>query len=71
MFLTVDEVRELTGYAIKAKQISQLKRMGIAFFINGGGRPIITVSAIEGRKQEVTVTPVWRSTILTENRKAA
>ena len=71
MFLTADEVRELTGYAIKAKQIAQLRRMGIAFFINGGGRPIITVSAIEGRKQEAIIVPVWRPAVLTGSRKAA
>lgn len=71
MFLTVEQVRELTGYAIKAKQIAQLRRMGIAFFINGGGRPIVTVSAIEGRKQESDTIPVWRPAVLTGNRQVA
>lgn len=71
MFLTAEQVRELTGYAVKAKQIAQLRRMGIAFFVNGGGRPIVTVAAIEGRKEETKIPPVWRSAVLTEGRKAA
>ena len=49
-FLNPDEVRELTGFAIKARQIEQLRRMGIAFFVNGCGRPVVTVAAVEDRK---------------------
>ena len=71
MFLEEDQVRELTGYTIKARQIAQLRSMGITFFVNGRGRPIVTVSAIEGRKQERTTTPAWRPAVLTGSRKAA
>ena len=71
IFLNADEVRELTGFAIKTKQIEQLRRMGIAFFVNGSGRPIVTVSAIEGRKQEAPHQHVWQPAILTGNRRSA
>lgn len=48
-FLKPDEVKELTGRTKIALQIAQLAKMGIPFFINAVGRPIVTRSAIEGR----------------------
>jgi hypothetical protein len=71
LFITPDEVRELTGFALKAKQIDQLRRMGIPFFVNGCGRPIVTVAAVEGRKQETPTAQGWRPAVLTVDRKAA
>lgn len=71
LFITQDEVRELTGFSVKQKQIEQLKRMGIPFFVNGCGRPIVTVSAVEGRKQEAPALQGWQPAILTGTRKAA
>ena len=70
IFLSHEDLRELTGYTVRAKQIEQLRRMGIAFFVNGCGRPVVTFSAIEGRKQpEQTAT--WKPAILTAGRNAA
>lgn len=71
LFLSQDEVRELTGYTIKAKQIDQLRRMGIPFLVNGAGRPVVTTAAVEGRKQQVPQTQGWSPAILTGGRKAA
>jgi hypothetical protein len=51
-FLTDPEVRILTGRAHKGAQIDQLRRMGIPFFINAAGRPVVTTSAVEGKKEE-------------------
>lgn len=70
LFLSREDVRDLTGYTVKAKQIEQLRRMGIAFFVNGCGRPVVTFSAIEGRKQPETVA-AWKPAILTAGRNAA
>lgn len=71
LFLTPTEVRELTGFALKSKQIEQLRRMGIAFFINGSGRPVVTVAVVEGRKQESQILPTWHPAVLQGSRKEA
>lgn len=55
LFLTQEEVAELTGKGRKSLQILQLRLMGIAFYINACGRPIVCRSAIEGRKEEAKV----------------
>jgi hypothetical protein len=54
MFLTADELAELTGRKIKSKQIEALRRMGLPFHVNAVGKPVVPSSVIEGRKQEVT-----------------
>lgn len=41
LFLTAEEVAELTGYKTRPKQIATLKRMGIAFVVNRNNRPIV------------------------------
>lgn len=60
MFLTKDEVAELTGRQLKAKQIAQLRTMRIAFWINADGVPVVARTAIEGtRPASVAVEPKW------------
>jgi hypothetical protein len=48
MFLNPDELALLTGFRRKGCQVEQLRRMGIAFYVNGCGRPVVARSAIEG-----------------------
>lgn len=48
-FLDCDEVIELTGRIIKSKQIEALRKMGLPFFVNATGRPIVARCVIEGR----------------------
>ncbi|MDY6498000.1 DUF4224 domain-containing protein, partial [Clostridioides difficile] len=48
MFLTPDELQELTGYKIAKKQIGWLTRNGIKHWIAATGRPIVPRSAIDG-----------------------
>jgi hypothetical protein len=48
MFLNPDELALLTGFHRKGRQVDQLRRMGIAFYFNGCGRPIVARAAIEG-----------------------
>jgi hypothetical protein len=48
-FLDRDEIKELTGRTQVARQIEALASMGIPFFVNGVGRPVVTRSAVEGR----------------------
>lgn len=72
LFLTAEELRELTGYALKDRQIKQLRSMGIAFRINGCGKPVVTRSAVEGGAQQAdTVLQEWKPTLLQFNRGAA
>lgn len=53
-FLTLDEVATLTGRRVKSKQVDQLRTMGIAFWVNAIGRPVVTVAAVEGRREAPT-----------------
>lgn len=50
-FLTLDELATLTGRRLKSKQVEQLRTMGIAFWVNAIGRPVVTTAAVEGRKE--------------------
>ena len=51
-FLTTEAVEKLTGWRRKSKQVEQLRKMGLPFWINGIGQPVVAVVAIEGRKSE-------------------
>ncbi|AJP57974.1 hypothetical protein UC34_15350 [Pandoraea vervacti] len=64
-FLAREEVQYLTGRQIKTKQAEALRRMGVPFFLNAGGRPIVARVAIEGRGGEAVVsTPRWVPRVL-------
>lgn len=57
MFLTQEELVELTGRKVKSKQIEALRRMGLPFWVNAVGKPVVSVAAIEGRKADVPKKP--------------
>lgn len=65
IFLAKADVAELTGRKTKAKQIEQLRTMGLVFWINAHGVPVVPRSAIEGRtvqqesKREKVVSPAF------------
>jgi len=42
---------------IKSKQIEALRRMGLPFWINTVGKPVVSVTAIEGRKADIPKEP--------------
>lgn len=48
-FLTTEDLATLTGRKIKSLQVQALRQMGVPFFINAIGRPVVTRTAIEGR----------------------
>ena len=56
MFLTDDELAELTGRKLRRLQIEALKLMMIPFRVNAIGRPIVTREAVLGQpaKKEPT-----------------
>ena len=51
MFLNPDELAMLTGRRIKSKQIDALRKMDLPFRVNACGKPVVTVAAVEGRKE--------------------
>lgn len=60
IFLTQDELVALTGRKIKSKQIEVLRRMGLPFWVNACGKPVVPVTAIEGRKEPAhKLQPGW------------
>jgi hypothetical protein len=48
MFLTPDELRDLTGYKVAFAQIRWLTKNGIRHWIAATGRPVVPRSAIDG-----------------------
>lgn len=68
MFLTDDDVSTLTGRRRKVQQIEALRRMGIKFWINAAGKPIVPQSAIDGTKQPAAAeNPAWKPAVLQRN----
>ncbi|MCY0915295.1 DUF4224 domain-containing protein [Massilia antarctica] len=51
MFLTNENLFELTGRRTKSKQIEALLRMRLPFWINAIGRPVVAIAAVEGRNE--------------------
>ncbi|MFM0526310.1 DUF4224 domain-containing protein [Paraburkholderia strydomiana] len=49
MFLSIEELAQLTGRRVKTKQIDALRSMGIPFFVNALGRAVVARAAIEGK----------------------
>lgn len=60
LFLTQEELVELTGVKRKSKQIEVLRRMALPFWVNADGKPVVPVAAIEGAREPVTKSaPKW------------
>lgn len=51
VFLTADDLVELTGRRVKSKQIEALRTMGIPFWVNAIQQPVVALAAVEGRKE--------------------
>lgn len=51
-FLSIEAIERLTGRRRKSKQIEALRTMGLPFFVNPIGQPVVTIAAVEGRKEE-------------------
>lgn len=61
LFLTREEVAELTGAHKKARQIAVLIRNGIRHTINAAGWPMVTRVAVEGGQSAALPPPRWQS----------
>ncbi len=49
LFLTPEELVELTGYKQPSKQIAALRRQGVRVFVRRDGKPRVLRSALEGK----------------------
>ncbi|TAL98389.1 MAG: DUF4224 domain-containing protein [Paraburkholderia sp.] len=68
MFLSVQELVQLTGRKVKTKQILALRSMGVPFFVNALEQPVVTRAAVEGRAPvagERVVRPSWQPRVVT------
>lgn len=52
-FLDANELVELTGYQTVSKQIAWLRSKGIAFYVNGKGRPVVVAESLFRRPETV------------------
>jgi len=66
MFLTEDELVDLTGYRQAAKQVAHLKAQRIPFHTNRAGHPRVARAILEGAKAsaekaatKTTWSPSW------------
>ena len=66
LFLTREEVAELTGAKTRAKQVQVLQRNGVRHWINAAGWPVVARSAVDGLQAPPAPAQTWRS-----NRDAA
>lgn len=66
LFLTREQLVELTGCHRAEKQIECLKRNRIPYTTNVRGKPVVTVSAVEGtgRKADRVEKPAYIPSIL-------
>lgn len=51
LFLNDQELRDLTGRAVRRKQIAALRDMMIPFRVNAIGRPVVTRAAVIGTRE--------------------
>lgn len=56
-FLSKDEVAFLTGWKNPKKQAAHLRSLGLVFFVNARGFPVVPRSAISGNLQAKNQTP--------------
>jgi hypothetical protein len=50
MFLEDDDLVKLTGFKAARRQIEYLRNIGVAFRVNARGKPVVSVSAIDGSR---------------------
>lgn len=65
-FLSRDEIKDLTGRSYLRLQIAALAKMGIPFFVNDVGRPVVARSNVEKRSGPLPQAPKkkWKSNAL-------
>lgn len=64
MFLSREDLKHLTGYSLKNKQIEQLRKMHVAFRINACGEAVVTRLAVEGQPELKKLNTGWTPAVL-------
>lgn len=59
VFLSDYDMFLLTGYKTRSRQVEQLRKMGMAFFVNGSGKPLVAKAVIEGRNDPAPQVKKW------------
>jgi len=58
-FLTPDEIAELTGRSFASRQIEALRAMGVPFWVNAVGRPVVARAAIQAQTSRPVIDRPW------------
>lgn len=66
IFLEPDDVAILTGRKFKSDQVEQLRVMGIPFYVNAQGRPVVTKSALESFDKGQPVVKKWQPNVVSK-----
>ena len=69
IFLDSADVATLTGEKQKTRQVAALRTMGIAFFVNPSGRPVVTKAALEGNIPPDKPKVSWKPSVLNNGQK--
>jgi Domain of unknown function (DUF4224) len=64
LFLTGEEMTVLTGRKMKGKQVEAMRTMGILFFVDAMGQPVVARSAINGGQPEPKLKEPWVPKVL-------
>lgn len=59
LFLDQDELRTLSGRCNKAQQIEALRQMGVPFYVNATGRPIVVRCLLQGQTVPTEKLTKW------------
>jgi Domain of unknown function (DUF4224) len=64
LFLDPQDIVILTGRKTKTSQVDALRTMGILFYINACGRPVVPKSAIDGSGTITQLDEQWIPAVL-------
>lgn len=64
VFLDDEDVVKLTGKKKKSCQVDVLSSMGILFYINAAGRPVVPISAINSKEELPQKLESWQPRVL-------
>lgn len=71
IFLDETQLIRFTGRKAKSRQIEWLRSEGVTFRVNATGHPVVTRTAVEGRRHEVqTDNTGWTPNVLQLQRAA-
>lgn len=62
MFLSDTDLEKLTGRKQKSRQVAELRRLGVPFYVNASGHPVVARAVLEGGKPAAPVKPSWEPT---------